>query len=172
MIENGASVEELAAQFGHLDLSTSAKYYADVRSRRLAEMNSVFFKRKFDLLISGEQLTDYTEEERRLLYVDLRLGLRRTEMGFCLKKLSDGGCDRRNSLHNCVNCNHLCTGGQYLAYWRELLEAQEATVARLLEIYRDEGVDDYSEFKEYRQEDALLEGYRNIVRVIEEGVKS
>lgn len=168
MIENGATVEDLAAQFGHLSLSTAAKYYAEVRNRRLAEMNSAFFKRKFDMLISGEQLARYTEEERRLLYVDFCLGLRRTELGFCLKKLSEGGCDRRSRLHNCVNCNHLCTGKQYLAYWRELLTAQEQIVARLLELYRRESIADYAGFPEYRQESVLLEAYRSAVRMIEE----
>jgi integrase len=168
MIENGATVEDLAAQFGHMDKSTAAKYYAEVRNRRLAEMNSEFFRKKFKMLISREQLAQYNEEERRLLYVDFRLGLRRTELGFCVNKLSNSGCERSNRFHSCVNCNHLCTGRQYLAYWKELLTVQEQIVAHLLEIYRQECIVNFDGFPEYRQELTLLEAYRNAVGMIEE----
>ncbi len=44
---------------------------------KLAELNTRFFMEKFDLIVSSEGLEKYTEEERRLLYADFRLGHRR-----------------------------------------------------------------------------------------------
>lgn len=166
MIENGAAIEEIVYQLGHLDRSTAAKYYAEVRTVRLAELNSEFFRKQFDLLLSGEQLAEYTEEERRLLYVDFRLGYRRVEMGFCTKKLCGGACGRGNRMHHCANCKNLCTGKQYLSHWELLLEAQEHTVVSLVEAYLADGVTDYSEFAEYRRECTLLEAYRNVAQKI------
>ena len=56
---------------------------------RLAELNTEFFRKKFDLLLSEEQLSKYSEEERRLLYIDFRLEQRKVELGYCLQKLAD-----------------------------------------------------------------------------------
>lgn len=104
LIENGGTVEELAYWLGHLSRNTAANYYAEVRKMKLAELNTKFFQEKFNLLLSGEQLAEYSEEERRLLYMDFRLDQRRVEFGFCMKKMAEGGCRQRNSLYNCVNC--------------------------------------------------------------------
>lgn len=168
MIENGAAVEEIVYQLGHLDRSTAAKYYAEVRTIRLAELNSDFFRKQFDLLLSGEQLAEYTEEERRLLYVDFRLGYRRVEMGFCTKKLCGGACGNKSRMYHCASCKNLCTGKPYLPHWEKLLLAQEHTVALLLKTYAAEGISDYWAFAEYRRECALLAAYRAVTQKIRE----
>lgn len=59
---------------------------------KLADLNRDFIKNQFDVLLSNESLNQFTAEERRQLYVDFRLGQRRVELGFCAKKLSEGGC--------------------------------------------------------------------------------
>lgn len=166
LIENGATVEELAYWLGHLNRGTTAKYYAEVRKMKLAELNTKFFKDKFDLLLSGKQLAEYSEEERRLLYIDFRLEQRKVELGYCLKKAADGGCTNRNSMYNCVNCKNLCTGKKYLPYWQELLEQQKILVNNLLAAYVKNNIIDYTDFKEYKQESFLLECYQNIVNSI------
>lgn len=169
LIENGTTTEELAYWLGHLCSDTAAKYYAEVRKAKLAELNTRFFKEKFDLILSGEQLETYSEEERRLLYTDFRLEQRRVELGYCLRKLADGWCGKRNSMYNCVNCKNLCTGEKYLPYWRELLTGQESIVSELLRIYKNNGISGFQDFAEYRQESILLEGYKNIIKAIAEG---
>lgn len=167
LIENGASVDEVGYWLGHLGRSNTMKYYAEVRKAKLAEMNSKFFKDKFDLIISQEQLTQYSEEERKLLYVDFCMEYRRVELGYCLQKIADGGCNKRNSLYNCVNCTNLCTGKKYLSYWKELLEQQNLTVQKLLDSYEKQNITDYTEYKEYKQETFLQQCYLNIVNAIE-----
>jgi len=169
LIENGASVDELAYWLGHLSRNTASNYYVEVRKMKLAELNTSFFREKFDLLLSDEQLAEYTEEERRLLYMDFRLEQRRVEFGFCLKKLADGGCTSRSSLINCVNCKNLCTGPKYLPYWQSLLNGQREVVDSLLAAYAEAGIIDYQEFREYRQATFLLNCYENIVNAIEGG---
>lgn len=167
LIENGASVDEVGYWLGHLGRSNTMKYYAEVRKAKLAEMNSKFFKDKFDLIISQEQLTQYSEEERKLLYADFCMEYRKVELGYCLQKIADGGCNKRNSLYNCVNCTNLCTGKKYLPYWKKLLEQQNSIVENLLERYKKQKITDFAEYKEYKQETFLQQCYLNIVNAIE-----
>lgn len=169
LIENGATTAELAYWLGHLCSDTAAKYYAEVRKMKLAELNTRFFLEKFELIISNEQLENYTEEERKLLYADFRLEQRRVEFGFCMIKAADGPCQNRNSLYNCINCRNICTGKQYLPYWLELLEQQKIVIGKLISAYMTDGISDYKNYTEYRQELRLLNGYENIVRAIQEG---
>lgn len=167
LIENGATTVELAYWLGHLCSDTAAKYYAEVRKKKLAELNTEFFRSKFELIMTGEQLENYTQEERRLLYTDFCLGQRRVELGFCVRKVADGPCADRCSLYNCVNCRNLCTGKQYLPYWKGLLQEQEKLLDRLAEVYKSERITDYSEYLEYKQEYRLLESYQSVVNMIE-----
>ena len=151
------------------DAYTAAEYYAEVREMKLTELNTKFFKEKFDLVLSGEQLEEYTEEERRLLYIDFRLEQRRVELGYCLRKTPVGQCSNRSSLYNCVNCKNLCTGEKYLPYWNELLAQQKEIVEKLINVYHADGIKKYTEFAEYKQEIRLLKGYENIVTAINKG---
>ncbi len=169
--ESGAMAEELTYQLGHLDASTAAKYYAVVKTMKLADLNRDFFKNQFDVPLSNESLNQFTAEERRQLYVDFRLGQRRVELGFCTKKLSEGGRKNRNRLYQCVACRQLCTGKKYLPYWHALLDSQKQTVQALLETYQAEGIRDYEDFMEYRQEQHLLDAYRKMTKTILESAR-
>lgn len=169
LIENGGSVDELAYWLGHLGRNSASGYYAEVRQMKLAALNTDFYHKKFDLQLSGEQLAEYSEEERRLLYMDFRLEQRRVEFGFCLKKLADGGCTNRNSLFNCVNCKNLCTGKAYLPYWIELLEEQTRLVDNLIDAYSNGNISDYGDFREYKQAIFLKKCYENAINAIEKG---
>jgi integrase len=169
LIENGATTAELAYWLGHMCSDTAAKYYAEVRKMKLAELNTRFFRERFDLILSSKQLEEYTEEERKLLYIDFRLEQRRVELGFCLVKAADGPCQNRSSLYNCVNCRNLCTGKKYLPYWSKLLVQQEAVVEKLIDCYHTGGILNYTDFSEYKQEFRLLKGYESIVKAINEG---
>ena len=167
MIDKGATTAELIYALGHLSQATAAKYYTEVRKRRLAELNTEFFREIFDVRLSQEQLATFSEEERRMLYVDFRLGNRRVELGFCTRKLCEGACRSRSRTVHCVNCPQLCTGTKYLSYWSKLLESQRQRVRTLVVEYRDAEVEDYEEFIEYKQEQRLLTAYQNIVVELE-----
>jgi len=167
MIENGATATELVYQLGHLNQSTIMQYYAEVKSIKLAELNSEFFKNQFDVLLSKEQLTEFSEEERRLLYVDFRLGKRRVEFGFCTRRLCEGACQSRSRTVHCVNCPQLCTGRQYLSHWRKLLQDQQERLGTLIISYENTCISGYEEFIEYKQEQRLLCAYEDIVTKLE-----
>lgn len=168
MIENGATVTELVYQLGHLNQSTVMRYYAEVRSVKLLDMNSEFFRKQFDLLLSKEQLAEFSEEEHRILYVDFRLGNRRVELGYCTRRFCEGACKSHSRTVHCANCSHLCTGMQYLSYWRKLFQSQQKRVEKLIEGYKRAGITDYEEFIEYLQENRLLNSYQNNTETIEE----
>jgi hypothetical protein len=169
MIGNGATVEDLVYVLGHLNRSTALKYYAEVRSFRLAELNSEFFRRQFESVLSVEQLDQFSEEERRQLYVDFRLGLRRVELGFCLKKPGSGGCRNTASLYHCASCPELCTGEVYLSHWKKLLESEEAELGRLVSLYEANGITDYKDYAEFRKRTALADAYRSVVSRLTKG---
>lgn len=168
MIENNATVTELVYQLGHLNHSTAMKYYADVKSMKLAELNTEFYQKQFGLLLSNKQLVDFSEEERKQLYVDFRLSKRRVEFGYCVRKNCEGACSYQNKTMHCVSCPNLCTGAQYLPYWSELLKSQQEVVNALKEAYRKEKIKDYQNFAEYILENRKLLAYQNIVKAIKE----
>ena len=172
LIENGASTAELAYWLGHLTSSTSMRYYAEVRKMKLAQLNTAFFKKQFDLLLSKQQLASFTQEERKLLYIDFQLEQRRVEFGFCLRRPADGDCVFRNSMYNCMNCQHLCTGIKYLVYWQQLLEEQTAYLNELLRSYKIADITSYTEFKEYQRAKFMTESNQNIVDAIKNGGKN
>lgn len=167
LIENGATIDELAYWLGHLSRSTASNYYVEVRKSKLAEMNTEFFRKKFEVTVSEEQLSAFNEEERRLLYVDFCLEQRRVEFGYCARKLATGGCTNRNSLINCANCKNLCTGRKYFFHWTEMYNNQNKLVKSMLQAYENAGITDYSEFREYKQAVQILEAYKNVIDNIE-----
>lgn len=109
----------------------------------------------------------FTEEERRILYVDFCLGNRRVELGFCTRKLCEGACKSRSRTVHCANCPQLCTGIKYLPYWNMLLESQKERVRALVVGYQDSEIEDYEDFIEYKQEQRLFASYTNIVAELE-----
>ncbi len=169
LIEQGATTAELAYWLGHMCSDTADRYYAEVRKMKLAELNTKFFREKFDILLSTEQLESYSEEERKLLYTDFRLEYRRVEFGFCLQKSLGEICHYRNSMYNCVNCKNLCTGHKYLSYWQELLDQQKVIFDKLVDSYIKSQIQNYEAYAEYKQEYKLLMGYQSIVSSIKKG---
>jgi hypothetical protein len=130
-------------------------------------MNTSFFREKFDLLLNNEQLDQFSEEQRRLLFVDFRLEKRRVELGFCMRVFADGECRERSRTLSCVNCKNLCTGKPYLQYWIALRDSQRTLVDGLVESYREMGIADYQSYRQYQQEKALLDSYSDTVTKIE-----
>lgn len=162
LAENGATSQEIARQLGHLDTRTTDEYYAEVRKKKLAELNSKFFKKKFDMFVGEENLALYTEEERRQLYVDFSLNSRDVEFGKCSKHVSEGPCGVRKGNMSCATCSKLCTGSSFLDKWKELVESQQAILDELIRIYEKENITDYEDFIEYKREKHLLNTYQSV----------
>lgn len=165
LIEN-ATPQEVANQLGHLDVRTTEKYYLEVKMAKLAEMNSEFFKNKFEVSVGKENLSLYSEEERRQLYVDFCLSKRDVELGKCTKHISEGVCGKREGASNCAVCAKLCTGKKYLSKWTELKESQIKIIIELKRIYKDNSIENYHEFIEYKKELFLYERYSSVVDAI------
>jgi len=170
LAENGATQQEIANQFGHLDTRTTEKYYAEVRQKKLAELNSKFFKNKFKVLLGEENLKYYTEEERRTLYVDFAMEFRDVEFGKCTKHISEGSCGNRSGTTSCATCSKLCTGEKYLSKWIELRDSQIRIVQGLTKIYEKEEIskEEYMNFIEFKKENTLLLKYETVINKIKE----
>lgn len=166
MIENGATTSEVANQLAHNSERTTERYYAEVRELRLVELNTDFFKKKFEVMVGEKQLSQYTEEERKALYIDFRLRYREVEFGYCTKHISSGLCGQRTGTSNCAICPNLCTGYKYLEKWTSLRDSQKSIVKELLDIYEREGITDYRNYREYQRETYLLDSYESVVEKI------
>ncbi len=166
LISNNATRQEVANQFGHNCIETTEKFYLEVKLKNVAEMNHNFFNKKFRLNMSEEDLSLYTEEERKQLYVDFCLSNREVEYGYCTKHLSEGSCSARNGSSNCATCNKLCTGKKFLDKWVSLKDSQQRIVDELLETYKEYNIEDYEDFIEYKRELHLLKSYMVVVDAI------
>ena len=168
MIYNNATSAEFMSQLGHIDPNTYRKHYLKVEKKKLAELNSKFFKKQFELEVGEEQLKLYTEEERKALYVDFTLKSREVEFGQCTKHISEGECGKRVGGVSCATCTKICTGIQYLPKWESLLKNQREIVVCLEETYKKEGIllEEYSQFIEYKREIKLLKSYESVVAKI------
>jgi hypothetical protein len=133
----------------------------------LAKMNTKFFRAKFDVIISEQNLELFTEEQRKLLYVDFRLENRRTEFGYCGRQFKDGPCSRKERQYSCASCEKLCTGKKYLNYWLELKNEQHRVIEELQKFYTENNMSNYEDYLEYQQEHYLLKCYDEIVDKIQ-----
>ena len=166
MIENGATLRELAHHFGHMSEHTGMKHYAEVAEAKLADLNTAFFKKKFEMELGPEQLAMYTEEERRALYVDFCMKHREVELGSCVRHISLGPCGKRSGKTNCAVCGNICTGKQYLPKWISLWKSQKKIVDELIVLYSREGITGYEHFREYQRELYLLQSYEATITKI------
>lgn len=168
MAENGATSQEIASQLGQHDKRTTEKFYAEVRKKRMAQLNSDYYKKKFAIYVGDENLKQYSEEERRQLYVDFAMNVREVEFGQCSKHISEGPCGKRVGRSNCATCPKLCTGKKYLNKWIELRDSQKYIIDALLKAYQRHNITDYEGFVEYRKEMKLLRDYQTVIDKINE----
>jgi len=170
LIEQGFPIQQVAMQLGHSHTGTTAKYYAEVRQMKLADLNHEFYKERFKMDIGEERLKAYSEEERRQLYVDFAMNYREVEFGQCSKHMSEGACGVRTGKVNCATCPKLCTGIKYIDKWNELFDSQQHIVIELLNAYEKEEVpeDVYCDFIEYKKEMHLLKTYEVVLNKIKE----
>lgn len=170
MIENGAKPREVSVQLGHMQEETTNKYYNEVRKIKLADLNSDFYKKKFKLLVTSEQLENYTEEERKLLYVGFCTDHRDVELGKCIKPFSKGICKREGDEKvSCATCPNLCVSMNSLNKWEKLYHSKKEIVSKLKKCYENEGIDEleYTTFREYQKELYLLNAYKDVIDKIE-----
>lgn len=166
MAENGATSQEIANQLGHQSSKTTDIYYAEVRKKKLAELNSKLFKKRFNLYVGEKNLKLYSEEERRELYVDFAMNAREVEFGQCTKHVSDGPCGKRAGKAHCAICPKLCTGEKYLPKWVALSNSQLDIVNNLVSAYEKEKIEQYEDFIEYKREMKLLNEYQAVIDAI------
>lgn len=169
MVENKARPIEIRQFLGHLDQRTTDGIYAEVRKLRQGELNHEFFEKKFSAKVPQEQLSRFSEEERRVLYMEFALGQRDVELGRCVKHASEGPCGKRSGKANCATCKNLCTGPQFKPKWLSLVESQGCEVAELEAVYAAAGIpeSEYCEYREYQKAKRLLNDYHSTLEKIE-----
>jgi site-specific recombinase XerD len=173
MITNGAKPQEVTYLLGHLQEETTNKFYSEVRRMKLAEMNSEFFRKKFNLLVTEEQLATYSEEERRLLYVGFCTDYREVELGKCIKPFWEGTCKRIGEDETvCATCDKLCTSLNSLPKWQKLRDSKQSLIDKLEQHYAKLGIEkeEYLGYREYQREMYLLNAYIAVINKIEERI--
>ena len=166
MITKGKANEYEVGNFlGHLNTNTTKKFYAEVRKKKLADMDSDFFKKKFQLTIEQKHLDRFSEEERKSLYVDFCLNTREVEYGVCTRAFSVDACNRRADIFGCSTCSKICTGKKYYKRWIGLYDNQKNRVDSLVRKYEFNGIvhEEYESFREYEREKYLLDSFKVVV---------
>ena len=168
LISNGMPPVAVQQKLGHVCVKTTEQYYAEVSLKRIQDLNDAFFNEKFSIYLDEEKLRLFTEEERRILYVDFCTNIRNVEIGFCTKHASEGRCTNLG-FSTCANCPKLCTGKLFLPKWKALQKDSRALIEEYLRAYKQNGIaeDEYSNFIEYKQEVRLFQQYSSVIEAIE-----
>jgi site-specific recombinase XerD len=167
LINSNFSLATVQQKLKHMSSSTTAKYYAEVRKMKLAELNHEFFTQKFNFLMDEDTISKYTENERKLLYVDFCMNYRDVELGKCSRHPSEGRCNYLEN-NNCATCPKICTGKKNLPKWEELLKCSKTLLSEYIRIYQEHHIlgDEYANYIEYKQELKLMQRYECVINAI------
>jgi len=168
LISSGASLSAVQKKLGHVTSQTTELIYAEVQSKKIAELNTEFYKSKFQILMDDEKLRNFTEEERKYLYIDFHLNRRDVELGVCTKHPSEGRCSLLG-FTSCAECPKICTGKKYLDKWIALANSSKKLLDEFEETYSMNNIsfDDYKNFIEYSQEKRMMDRYTAVIQAIE-----
>jgi integrase len=122
LITSGAELHTVQMQLGHESIRTTQNFYAEHQRAQIAKFNTKFFKNRFESQIGQRQLSEFSKEEREILFRDFRLSLRNVELGLCTHHPKDGVCPNRKDIFQCAKCFLLCTGRKYQPKWEASLD--------------------------------------------------
>lgn len=172
LIEAGVGLSIIQNKLGHLNAETTAKHYAHVRRKKLAELDNEFFEKKFAELFDPDKLIYLTEKERMALYEDFKLNNATIEIGHCDTNPCDITCKRRGSTV-CAECTKILTGPQNLPAWQKYLEESDRRLKDFKDIYDEKGItpETYSDFTEFKEELRKNQAYRDVITKIKEWIE-
>lgn len=154
-------------KLGHVTHETTEKIYAEVNLKKIGELNHEFYQKKFSVILDDEKLKLFTEEERKILYIDFCLNRRNVELGVCTKHPSEGRCSLLGYT-SCASCPKLCTGQDFLSRWEELYNDSKNIIEEFVSTYEQARIpkEEYETYIEYRQEKKLCESYLETINTI------
>ncbi|AZH30116.1 site-specific integrase [Paenibacillus sp. M-152] len=164
LLTEGSSIQDVGVILGHIEEKTTRQYYQDVDNLKIAEMDHELFEALFDS-IEVDVRNAYSSVELETLKREIMIGSRETPEGHgsCLKHVSFGPCKKKS----CVGCSLLLTGPQKLNMWRKLRDEQSKYLESLANSMIAQGVQDYKTYRDYQQEDHLLNLYQDTINKIE-----
>lgn len=167
LINNDVPLHVVQHALGHLHQDTTAHYYAQVEMMRISELNHEFFTKMFNAHFQECNFIRYTEDERRLLYVDFCMNKRNVEVGYCTKHPSEGNC---KSIYkaSCSTCPKLCTGVKFLPIWEERVQEKSRYLKDLEKLYQQKNISQctYSSFPEYSKTFQSLQWDKEVIEKI------
>jgi hypothetical protein len=167
LINNDTPLQVVQNALGHTTPETTALYYAKVEMMRISQLNHKFFEKMFNAQFSEENLKQFSEGERKLLYTDFCLNKRSVEFGYCTIHPSEGSC---KSIYqsSCSTCPKLCTGLKFLPIWEDRIQEKTQYLHELEKLYQRNGIPrhQYLTFPEYLRINQSLEWDTSIVKKI------
>lgn len=173
MIEAGATDKELQAFFGWLSEETIKTSYAMAKKLKLADLNSEFFRTEFGVELAQSVLNQYSEEELRMIYVELYVHSRDMGYGRCLRHPIQGECGKLHEASACAPCSKLNVDHTRRPAWEELYEMQYKKVVQLRHFYEERGQEPerYEAFAFYIKEMCILESYASVLINVDKPTK-
>ena len=162
LLTKGVSVEQVADVLSQLHSKTTFTYYKDVEKKNLADMEKRFYRG-----LLSETCVGQDDESNEIILKEIELGLREVEDGQCSKHVSMGICKRKG----CAGCNFLITGPEKLERWEELHKSKVESIKELELYYKEEGITDYINYREYQSELEQLNLYKDIIEKIKRKIE-
>lgn len=164
LLSKGYSIEEVADYLGHLSSKTTEKHYRSIQEKTIAQLDAELFEQLFEETIDQDVQNEYSFDEKKSLIREIKLGARETPEGHghCVKHVAFGPCVKKK----CVGCRLLVTGPQKLPKWRKLYEEQKDYLNQIEEEYEINNVKDYKSFRQYQEQQNLLEIYNDTINKI------
>ncbi|WP_297632894.1 site-specific integrase [uncultured Clostridium sp.] len=152
MMNNNATDSEIAYVLGHHNQRTLNRYYKEINEQRVENLNHEFFKNRFGIDIGEENLSQYSQKEKKILYIDFVTNYRRVPLGYCCKHIADGPCTKESGASACEKCPKICTGKQFIQEWINLRDDRKRELNELVEYYIKNNIpkEEYLEYKEYQ----------------------
>ena len=166
MVENGHSSEEVKLFFGWLSTHTSEKAYAYVRSKKIEDLNTKFFKEHFSINFENNLLSSYSRQEKEQMFIELYIHKRQMEYGECVRHPIMGECGKLQSPDSCASCARLITGDKYISAWQKLQDNQKNILDEFIETVEREGCkkNEYETWSEYIIQKNRLESYNSVLK--------
>lgn len=165
MIENGAADKQIKAMFGWLSENTMKRAYYMARKLKLMDMNTEFFQKEFQVMLTEEAINRYNEDELREIVTIFYSTSRKMAYGTCIRHPSQGICGKLNEATACAPCSNLKTVPENRSSWEQLYEDQFLKLMKLRKFYeeRNHSYEMYKKYELYIVEHGKLESYANVL---------
>lgn len=155
LLDNNAQLEIIAKFIGHDDINTTRNIYAEIKEKKILELETNYFDEVFNYL-HKEKFEQLPKKDVEGILNEIKEGARLAPegQGYCGKHVIYGPCIK----NRCIGCNHFITTPKQIPIFKEMINEQQTTINLLEKYFLEIGVSDkeFTNYKSYNFEINLL----------------